>query len=408
MFRFILSKIILLLVNLGLYNTKRVFICSYVSKNYGTTLLNYALSEKLKELGYDPLTIRWGASFHRTLGGRNDRLLDFWASHVNKTKIVYTQKQLEEIMCRGNKIVFGGDTIFRTWFIKHENNPLQILRYYGDFVSGRKTMVSYAPSFCTRSWDGDEYTANECRKLLKRFDRISIREKSGAELLKKKFDVESTQVVDPVLFYGASFYERLIDKAVDIEEHNNEYIAYMVLGEKDVSHIKEVSVPEGTEILDIRYDRVHEFNSVEQWLYNIKSAKLCITNSYHMLLFSIIFHKPFIYIPWHLSPDDARADDMLAITGLARQKRKTFKDIKKEDFNTSIDWGSVDQKIKERVSASEQFLKESLMIKPSYKVPYVNEVTNKIRKRYEKAYAYRLKEREYRNKTSEIVKELKS
>ena len=405
MFRFILSKIILLLVNLGLFNTKRVFICSYVSKNYGTTLLNYALSEKLKELGYDPLTIRWGASFYRTLGGRNDKLLDFWSGHVSKTKIVYTQRQLEEIMCRGNKIVFGGDTIFRAWYVKHENNPLQILRYYGDFVSGRKTMVSYAPSFCTRSWDGDEYTASECSKLLKRFDRISIREKSGVELLKKKFNVESTQVVDPVLLYGASFYDRLIDKAADIEDHSNGYIAYMALGEKDVSHIKEVSVPEGTEILDIRYDKGHEFNSVEQWLYNIKNAKMCITNSYHMMLFSIIFHRPFIYVHWHLSPDDARADDMLAITGLAKLKRRSFKDIRKEDFNISIDWNEIDRKIRERVSASEQFLRDALNIKPTYKAPYINEVTNKIRKKYEKAYTYRTMARKYRILAEEALEE---
>lgn len=402
---YLLDKIAGLLVNLGIYNSKRVFIFTFNSRNYGTTLQNYALSEKLMELGYDPKTIRWGRHYYRTLGGRPDNLKPFWFEHVPRTKACYTQAELNGIMSHGNKIVFGGDAIFRSKFYKLRdpgNSPMHILRYYGDFVSGRKTMIAYAPSFGVDRFDGPEFVADECNKLIKRFDSISVREASGIEILKNKFGVDSVEAVDPVLLYKADKYEKLIENYKGIKTHDKEYIGYMVFVDNTLNKIRKNNALSHETMLNIRFirsdqvntveQRLHNLNTVEQWLYNVRQAKCIITDSYHCLLFAIIFHRPFIAVLPEKS--DSRIPSLLNYLGLSGQI-KTLMEIKPEDFNTSTDWNRIDELVNKKALDSVNYLKEALAIKPSYKAPYVNEKVTEVRKRYDKAYKYRLKERKY-------------
>lgn len=405
MLEFIYGKIISLLVYTGLYNRKKVFIMTFCAfPNYGTTLLNYALSEKIKQLGYSPQTIRWDPLFSRTIGLRNDTLRFFWFDHVNRTKICYTEKELRNVTASGNRIIFGGDTIFRAWGARHGQHPLWVLRCFGDFVSGKKAIASYAPSFALDFFDGDKTVVGYCKTLIRRFDKVSVREKNGVEMLRNLFGADSTEVLDPVFFLSSSQYGDLIKSAKNIKTRDGSYIAYMHFGDKQCKELKNNTLFNNKNILNICVDRDEKFVTVEQWLSYIKNADFIITNTYHHVAFAIIFHKPFLSIV--SNGHDIRAKSLLENVGLLHLQKKSLQDITEKDLSPSIDWDDVDRKINERLAISEKFLKEALLVKPSYKAPFkVDKETLKIREKYEKLYTYRTMARKYRILAEEALEE---
>ena len=139
---------------------KRILITTYeCGLNYGQHLQNYALSEKLKELGFIPCTLKWWHAYYRSLGPRLDNLRFFREKYIKSTKMCVTQKELKKAMRAADIIIVGGDQVFRVIEVKRDDLP--DFRFFADFVYGRKVIASYAASFGTDSPDFDTYTINE-------------------------------------------------------------------------------------------------------------------------------------------------------------------------------------------------------------------------------------------------------
>lgn len=378
------------LILIGLAGRKRVFIFTLQSgANYGQQLQNFALSEKIKELGYYPKTITWCFSYiNNPLGQRRDNLRHLRRKYIFSTKPIFTEKALKKTIKEGTRIIFGGDQIFRKW--GGPNEYLPTLRYYGDFVSGRKVIASYAASFGIDEFVGDELLIKECKALLNRFDRISVREKSGVYILNHTFGVDGVEVLDPVFLIPVSKYEYLIENAGHLDKsHGDGYIAYMCL---DIPKLDDAFSDRFRDerIINIYFDETGKPNTVEQWLYNLKQSRFVITDSFHCTAFAIIFKKPFIVISTK-GRGNARIDNILGNFKLQHCRREGLEDITPEDFNLEVDWDVVDKAINDRTIYSERFLRETLNLKPTYKKPYINKVLRGIRSRYDKVYLYRLK-----------------
>ena len=169
-------------------NSKDIGILTYdYSINYGAVLQAFALCEKLKSLDYVPHIIRWAEHYYKTAGVEEDNLKYFRNKYLPRTKICYTSEELDKILKRFSKIIIGGDQVFRNWANLQE---MPILRYYGDFVYGNHTLASYGASFGTETFNGDKDLVEQVKFLLKRFDKIGVREKSGVRLLNNLFEVE--------------------------------------------------------------------------------------------------------------------------------------------------------------------------------------------------------------------------
>lgn len=379
-----------LLVFLGIAGRKRVYIMTYQwADNFGAQMQNYALAEKIKELGYYPRTIKWGYNYYNSLGVRRDTLRFFSDGKIFKTKLCYTEKELKKAIYEGSRFIFGGDQIFRCWKGQVAGIEMPILRYYGDFVSGKKVIASYAASFGIDRFEGDKYLTEECRKLLKRFDRLSVREQSGVDILKHTFGVNGIEVLDPVFLFSEQKYEELILSANNLVEHEPGYIGYMRLGDKSTLYPRTNKILENRYIINTMYDEHGAYNTVEQWLYNFKNALFVITTSFHGTAFAIIFHKPFIAI--HPHGHDKRISNLLENLELQNCQRKTIDDISADDLSIFIDWHKTDRIIQSRQVESLNYLNEILNLKPTYKVPYHNRMLRNIRTRYERAYYYRKK-----------------
>src|SRR5690606_19629561 len=72
-----------------------------------------------------------------------------------------------------------------------------------------------AASFGVDKWEGDKLSVDFVKRLISRFDAISVREDSGVSICKDTFSIcNAVHVLDPTLLPKLSFYDSLIDKEV--------------------------------------------------------------------------------------------------------------------------------------------------------------------------------------------------
>lgn len=364
---------------------KTVFIMTLHSQsNYGQQLQNFGLSEKIRELGFSPCTLRWDFNyFNSKYQAQHENIRKFIKKYIRSTDIVFSKKDLIKTIKSGKGVIIGGDQVFRNWWATNEYQP--IFRFYGDFVSGSLNLASYAASFGYDYYRGSQYTIDEAKKLLSRFDGLSVRESSGVDILKNTFGLDGIEVLDPVFFVTPERYGEVInDVAETITQHKDEYIAYMSVSNPvvDENLIKGLK---GYRILNANLDENGEYNTVEQWLYNIKNSKFVITDSFHCTAFAIIFKRPFIVVSTKSGGND-RIDNILGHFNLEQCRRQSFEEITSNDLVMDIDWEKVFVITQDKLATSVDFLKNFLNKKPSYKKPYKNWPLDGIRAKFEKAY----------------------
>jgi 2-succinyl-5-enolpyruvyl-6-hydroxy-3-cyclohexene-1-carboxylate synthase len=371
------------------------------SVNYGAHLQAFALCEKLKRLGYKPHIIRWAEHYYRTGGIEHDNMKPFRDKYLPRTSLCYTEQELQTQIKDYSKIIIGGDQVFRNWITSPEQ---PVLRYFGDFISGNKTIASYGASFGTDTFNGDDDLVNKVKLLLKRFDKIGVREKSGVALLKNLFEVDGTEVLDPVFLLKKSDYQKLIKQA-NIINQQKDYIAYMVLdndlGLGEIPLEFKNKFPETETIININRNECGEYNSVEQWLSYIENAKFVITDSFHCVAFAIIFNKPFIVVDRDFG-GNSRIDNILENLDLEQCRKKSLEEIAFADLNIQIDWEKVNKIIEADLIKSEEFLDEILTIKPKYKEPYKDEELEKNRRDLEIQYLTNFKRKTRKKNINKI------
>lgn len=370
---------------------KNVGILTYdYSINFGAHLQAYALCEKLKQLGFKPHIIRWAQHYYQTGGYENDNLKPFRDKYLPRTKLCYTDKELSDVCKNFSKIIIGGDQVFRNW-ANLEEEPT--LRYFGDFVDGNKVLASYGASFGIEHFEGTEYTIKHVKELLKRFDKIGVREKSGVDLLKNTFNVYGEEVLDPVFLLDKNKYINLAKNTNKISEN---YIGYMYLGDEfGLGDVKDKLIQKlpNEKIININKNSEGSYTTPEQWLSNLLNAKFVITDSFHCVAFAIIFNKPFIVVNRDFG-GNSRIDNILGKLKLLQHKKNTLAEISTSDLRDNINWNEVNSIIDFERNKSEAFLTDILTLPLTHKELYkIDEKLANIRRKYEEAYLLNLNKR---------------
>lgn len=353
------------------------------SLNYGATLQAYALQQTIKKMGIHVDVLRY-APLRNIFNDCLDTRELFRKKYLSRTKECYTETGLKEILRKYDGVIIGGDQVFRnfSWYEK----DLPLLRYYGDFISGKKLIASYAASFGLDYFDGDDYLKSEVKKLLNRFDKIAVREKSGTEILKNTFKLNGTEVLDPVFLLSSEKYAELIDDKKNITPEDD-YIAYMYLGEdngkEDVNTHLLNSI--NLKFVNINWNSEKDYNTVEQWLNYIRNSKFVITDSFHCVAFAIIFKKPFIVVKRDFG-GNVRIDNILEKFNLQYCARNSLEDITANDLNLTINYDNVYKIIEREKQLSLDYLKSIITLDATYKEEYKNEKLEIIRKEYERNY----------------------
>ena len=276
--------------------------------NYGGLLQCYALSMVLKQMGHHPIVIRREGNksfflwrFVRSILcflhipryyrpnkiDKTKNIRPFVEKHLSRTKPLHTLNQMKQV-CKEHSlgaVVVGSDQVWR-----HDYALNFGYNYFLDFVPDGVTKFSYAASFGLSGWHYAHSETEKIKHLLTSFKGISVREDEGVTLLRDFIGAESVHVLDPTLLLSSKDYDIITDKRLI----QDKYIFVYWLGNQDL--IKEEIIKyesEGYYIVNINLRDNIELVPVETWLSYIKYADFVITDSFHGVVFSIIFEKKF-------------------------------------------------------------------------------------------------------------------
>lgn len=365
------------------------------SVNFGAQLQAWAFCEKIKELGFSPKIIHWSEHHLYTLGDEKDTMKPFRDKYFSRSQVCYTQEEILSQTSDCNKIIIGGDQVFRVW---NSSKDSSIYRYLGDFVSGEKLLASYGSSFGFDFFNANETVKEECKKLFQRFDKLAVREKDGVKILKETFGVDAREVLDPVFLFDKQKYNELIQNE-HLKQIEENYIAYMYLhdsyglGEVNKNLMEKFK---NEKVINININETGKYNLPQVWLNYIKNAKFVITDSFHCVAFCVIFKKPFVVIERDWG-GNSRIDNILEKFNLQNLKRKSLADVKLEDVDILIDWESVYNILDNERQYSENYLLDLLLTKPKYKDKYEIEAIREYRISNELIYKNKKKELLFEN-----------
>ena len=127
------------------------------------------------------------------------------------------------------------------------------------------------------------------------FNKISVRELTGIKLCKDNLYCDSTHLLDPTFLLSPEDYRLLYDNKTSKDDTLAVYLL-------DISPSKMDAVKKISQQMQLNPNYIGKnpqnniFNRVEDWLKGIDSSNLVITDSFHGVVFSIIFNKPFVLI----------------------------------------------------------------------------------------------------------------
>lgn len=274
--------------------------------NYGGCIQSWALYYFLLKNGYEPtfLNRRWNikeTSLIRSLlrwGYLNVYLypfMHFVKKNIRLSPVFRDSLSLKEYVERGGfeAVITGSDQVWRI-----ENVRGADLNFFLDFLSGSKIKkISYAASFGSDKWKGEDGETKTISKLLQEYSLVSVREDSGVALCRENFGADAVSVLDPTMLLTSEAYRKVANVKSAMP---SEVVTYILDNNKWKSgYISMISEKLGTSEIALypkRMGRLNRFVSIEKWISSIANAKYVVVDSFHGMVFAILFNKPFTVI----------------------------------------------------------------------------------------------------------------
>lgn len=337
--------------------------------NYGCNLTAYALQQKLRNKGYNPVNIIF---YDNEKGKDLSNMRDFQQKFMNFTSPCPSFQQLENLNKYFQTFVVGSDCVWLNF-----DNGRDFNNYSFNFADFSKNICSYAASFAGkdliryRNGKLDSYTATEIKerkRLLKRFSHISVREDTGVTICKSKFDVTAYHVLDPVFLLRQDEWKKIIPQKV-INSNAYKNVMYMIeqknLSEGVYDFLKNLeniySLFDGDNFSQA-ISNPAKFKAsgptIEEWLGTIAKCDTFYTDSFHGMCFAIIFNKQFITFN-NCGPGYNRQQSLYRMLDIPDRTANSVEDIKRL-LNEPIDYDKVNAKLQEHLKTSEEFLEKIL------------------------------------------------
>lgn len=286
--------------------------------------------------------------------------LNFMDTNVSFTKPYNTIEELNADIPVADVYITGSDQVWNSQFSANQNVDLP---FYLPFVKNGKR-ISYASSF------GRDYIPEkdkiQIRDLIGKYDLVSVREKSGQDIL-NDLGIQSDVVVDPTILCPVKEWNSIATKQLE----NNYILLYQVSFNKQIYNLaKSIAIKSKKKLIIISLDSKDKKNikeglkitpKVEDWLSYIKYADGVITDSFHATIFSILFKRQFIVNSATRQAMSTRIDNLLSCVYLQSRIINSFEvDNAFNVMNQSIDWKKCDDNIDILRVKSEKWLNNAL------------------------------------------------
>ena len=338
--------------------------------NYGALLQYYALQEYLKERGHHPYWIRYviRLSLKQSLKKIVKSVIYCRAEHKKKMQLQSFLDFAARYLALSDKTYVGeaainSDPPAADYYITGSDQvwagtlPANFLTFVGDDT--RK--IAYAVSFGRDELQ--EEHANTIRPWIGKFDKISVREKSGIDICYNLCRKSAVHVPDPTLLIDKEKYpaadfglaDYIFCYFINLNIGNSVRLDDLISYAQSVNKEFFISAATGSE-KHIPSDYL-VYPSPEEWLGYYKHAGAIVTNTFHGTLFSIIFERPFLCILQNgdSSRQNCRILSLLSSLGLQDRILDPSDSIAAK-MHTSIDWAEVKRKIADLRLNTDAFL----------------------------------------------------
>lgn len=319
--------------------------------NYGAVLQAFALQKFLLSRGFEAEIINYvpyAVKYRKIISdvkrlNINNLIKEYKINKFRKKNMKFSNSKYYKSsqLIKSNQMydifICGSDQVWNEWFLLH-SEPSINLSYYLDFVSNKKTRISYATSFGTDKLS--EKSVRAAERELKKFHSINVRENTGKKII-EDMGLNANVVVDPTLLLDREHYAKLFEENIKYRKYD--LFSYILHdGQETANNINDYIYKN---YYDAEKHIMYDGNpiSINEWLYNSKNSRLVVTNSYHGAIFAIIFHTPFVMIPVEGSQMNDRIVTLLKALGLENRMVKHY-DTAFIDalMDEQIEWSKVD------------------------------------------------------------------
>jgi len=366
--------------------------------NYGGLLQAWALQNVLRTLGHSPITVDRHYDVKQTVARRiagkakrtlHDALLEtqgkaLYCHHLAQIRANQTRFIDAHIDC---STPIGTDSALRTFFSERQFDVIvvgsdQVWRpkysprletYYLDFAKNltgeRPVLISYAASFGVDTWEYTQQQTKICHNLIQQFDGVSVREKSAVDLCRDHLGVEAQWVLDPTLLiekekYVSEFCTGAVGQSkgvltyiLDKSSFKKEIIS-SVANRLKLEHFSRQPLPEQPVVERTRLAE-YCYPPTDAWVRGFQEGQFVVTDSFHGVVLSLIFEKPFIAIA-NADRGASRFESILDLVGLRDRLILSDQEVDLERLLQPVDFSDARKRLQFFKTKSLDFLKQHL------------------------------------------------
>lgn len=354
---------------------------SMCGNNYGACLQALALQHILKETGNDVEFVRYNRVDSKNSAGtlgkikslgvmglirylmeysyirnRKDAFRNFREKFITKSSNTYNQSSIfTDLDAAYDKFICGSDMIWSEEFQEDWDF------YFLKFASKEKSF-SYAPSFGKNTLVDDN--KNRVAAYLKDFSKVTCREEGGVNLIKSISEAPAKQVLDPTMLLDSSEWNKIIDSKDRLIKEP--YVFMYLFGKNDSyrnRYIQEIEKKYGKAYKlpsckkESRNFPIDSIGPIE-YMRLFRDAEFVVTDTFHGLMFSMIFNKQFVVLDRTDASKWAKYSDRMTSTlemfGLL--DRYILADKKNTTELDTIDYQIVNKKIQTKRQESLDYL----------------------------------------------------
>lgn len=216
-----------------------------------------------------------------------------WANFTNWSKLIptkhyYSSSSLpKKVDDKFDLFIAGSDQIWNYHFSAH-----RFADYFLTFTEDKKknaVSASFGVDSIPAEWR-DTYI-----KGLRNFENISVREDAGRNIIKDLLGLEVPVLIDPTMMLSKKEWLK-VSKKPRVDCSCPYVLKYYLGDENEKDRIDLWAKENGYEVYELLNDQIPELYSAGpgEFISLIHNAALVCSDSFHCIVFSIIFSKPFL------------------------------------------------------------------------------------------------------------------
>jgi polysaccharide pyruvyl transferase WcaK-like protein len=344
-------------------------------KNNKVDIINFSSKEqqKLYSAFYKKLTVKNIVKNFLCIPGRKvirrhyEQYAKFIAETFELKGTPYeTTEELKKNLPRYDMLIAGGDQV---WNVNVEDFATA---YFLDFADDTYK-ISYSPSLgatdINQSIHKEKYN-----QLLQQFNAISCREVNGKKSLEKLTGREVELLLDPTMLLTKEEWLTKINVTVELP-FSGEYIFYYAFSYSPENNQVIQKIAEENNLTVVVIDSKQWYikglskyknfvlcdeTGPEAFIKFMKESKYVITTSFHGTVFSLVFHKKFIYINGNrIKTNDDRTSFILEQMDLMN-KFIHSEEVTIDKLDEVIDYSLIDFKVSKLREKASDYLDDNI------------------------------------------------